>query len=285
MGSIGIAFKRFLGNKNTVTIIGVLAAFAVVFFAYNWRVRTALDLIPVPVANQTIERNTQITDAMIGRVQLQRAATTTARDIITNRQSVIGMYVRYDTTIIEGSFIHSSQLISREHLPNSMFRDLREGYTVFSLALNASNNENAHFIGVGNYIDLFFRATDDQRPVLGRFIRNIRVLAMKDRNGRHILPGADDTVPAFLFFAVRDEDFKLLMVTNFVSGITLVPTRTGQNVAAEGAEMEIRSEEIRRRIESYVQFAWPDGGDRRDPPREPDPEPEPEETPEENENE
>ena len=42
MGNIMISIKRFLGNKNTVTILGVIIGIAVLYFGYNIRVNRLL---------------------------------------------------------------------------------------------------------------------------------------------------------------------------------------------------------------------------------------------------
>ena len=35
MGNLGVGIKKFLSNKNKVTIIGVVAAVCVLYFGYN----------------------------------------------------------------------------------------------------------------------------------------------------------------------------------------------------------------------------------------------------------
>ena len=35
MGNIMISIKRFLGNKNTVTILGVIVGIVVLYFGYS----------------------------------------------------------------------------------------------------------------------------------------------------------------------------------------------------------------------------------------------------------
>ena len=45
----GSIFKRLLGNKNTVTILGVLACVATLVVGYNYRVNNAISPITVPM--------------------------------------------------------------------------------------------------------------------------------------------------------------------------------------------------------------------------------------------
>ena len=58
--------KKFLQNKNTVTVIGVVLAIVVLYVAYNMRVNSAIKPITVPYALEQISPGTQITSEMVG---------------------------------------------------------------------------------------------------------------------------------------------------------------------------------------------------------------------------
>ena len=63
-------FKSLIGNKNTVTIIGVLACVATLVVGYNYRVNNAISPITVPYAKESIPSRTLITSDMVGRIKL-----------------------------------------------------------------------------------------------------------------------------------------------------------------------------------------------------------------------
>ena len=50
MGNIVGTLKRFLGNKNTVTILAVLAGVIILWAFYNYRVEQAITTIKIPYA-------------------------------------------------------------------------------------------------------------------------------------------------------------------------------------------------------------------------------------------
>ena len=52
--------KRFIQNKNTVTILCILAGVLVLVIGYNYRVNKAIDLVSIPYALKEIPRKTQI---------------------------------------------------------------------------------------------------------------------------------------------------------------------------------------------------------------------------------
>ena len=61
MGNIVTTIKRFLSNKNTITILGVLLGIVVLYIGYNYRVDQAISTVNVPVAKQTITATSEIT--------------------------------------------------------------------------------------------------------------------------------------------------------------------------------------------------------------------------------
>ena len=60
MGNLVTNFKKFLQNKNTVTVIGVILAIIVLYFAYTMRINSAISPVVVPYANTQIPAGTQI---------------------------------------------------------------------------------------------------------------------------------------------------------------------------------------------------------------------------------
>ena len=59
--------KKFLQNKNTVTILGVLACLVILYIGYTSRINSQTKLVDVYYANQTIQPKTKITDEMISK--------------------------------------------------------------------------------------------------------------------------------------------------------------------------------------------------------------------------
>ena len=66
MNNILIVIKRFFTNKNTVTIIAVVASICILYFFYNSRIEKKTEPISVPYAISEIGPRTKITSDMIG---------------------------------------------------------------------------------------------------------------------------------------------------------------------------------------------------------------------------
>ena len=73
MGNIVTTIKRFISNKNTITILGVLLGIVVLYIGYNYRVDQAIDTVVIPFARQTITATSEITQEMISTTEVLRS--------------------------------------------------------------------------------------------------------------------------------------------------------------------------------------------------------------------
>lgn len=252
MGNIGISIKRFVGNKNTVTILGVIGGIIVIYFGYNWRVNQAIEPQSVPFAKVEILGNELITNDKIGTIKVSKNMVETTQNLITNQAQVRGKYVRYDTTIPKGGLFYSSQLMVEEQLPNSVIKDIPEGYTLYSLGVTL-HSTYGNSIMPDDYIDLYFKAVNDNNFVMfGKFIESIKVLAVKDAAGEHVFSSSSKGVPSELLFAVPDHYYLLLRKSDFIrtNNIEIIPVPRNKDYSENPTDTVITSEEIKDFINS-----------------------------------
>ena len=62
--------NKFLKNKNTVTILGVLACLVILYAGYTMRINKKTALVDVYYANQTIQPKTKITEEMVSKTSV-----------------------------------------------------------------------------------------------------------------------------------------------------------------------------------------------------------------------
>ena len=247
MNNILVGIKRFLGNKNTVTIMGVLAGIAVLYIGYNWRVKQAIEPKSVPYAKQEIAANTLITNDMVGSVKVSKSMVDSTQNLATSNNQVVGKYVAYDSTIPEGSLFYKSQLMTEEQLPNYIVRNIPEGYTVYSLEVN-SHLTYANSIMPNDYIDLYFKAMDDENQVIfTKLIESIKVIAVKDSQGKSVFSSeSKNSQPAELVFAVPDDMFLLLKKSDYITSnsIAIVPVPRNANYTENPNATQVASDVI-----------------------------------------
>ena len=232
MGNIMLKLKRFLGNKNTVTVLCVLAGVAVLLVGYNYRVKQAVQPINVPYALKRMEPKSKVEAENVGTIKVSGAFVEQTQDLVTSKQYIMSKewYVNYDTVIPEGGLFYKSQLVEKDKIPDTAFDDIDEGATIFSLSVN-SHSTYGNSIMPGNFIDLYLKATDDN----GKFIESIKVLSVRDSSGNDVFADSQtERSSGELLFAVKDNLFMLLSEASFVGGIEIVPVPRNAQYRNEG---------------------------------------------------
>ncbi len=250
------AIKRFVGNKNTVTVLGFAACVLTLVIGYNIRVKDAISPTSLPVAKETIPSRTLITNDYVGRINIASTYVSEARNVVRNVKDVVGKYVSHKTTIPKGSLFYKEQLSEASEMPDAAFANIEDGQTIYSLEVDKETTF-ANSIRAGDYIDLFMSATDfnNQNLVIyGCLIRSIRVLAVKDSKGNNIVKNTlAYGEPTELLFAVDDAMFDLLRETQWVEGdIKLSPVIYNKNYTAAAGETEVGSEYLQQFIRDQV---------------------------------
>lgn len=254
MNSTKIKFKKFLGNRNTVTIICAVLGILVLYIGYTMKVNSAIEPINVPYANANIQPRQQITEDNISYMQIAQAAYEKMKDkVIINKDDIINHYAATNTLIPEGSLFYKDSVVQAR--PNEAVYKAPEGYTLIYFEVTMSKTY-VNSILPNTYIDIYATAANegDGKVYTGKFIENVKVLAVKTSDGLDVFEDSDETrTPAYLLVAVKNEQFiNLLKCNNKSLGITLsyVPTAVDDKIAAEKGECRTASKELTQYIEA-----------------------------------
>lgn len=235
MNNFIISFKRFLKNKNTVTIIGVIAVILILFFGYRYQINKATNPITgIPVASVTIQPKTKITSDMVETISV--APIMLQKNVYRTKAQVVGKYTNYNTIVPQGSLFYTEALITENELPDAALLKLEDGQVPYNFPVTmASSYYNSIF--PGNYIDIYMKAmNEDGTLMVGKLIENIKVLAVKDSSGRNVFENSEEKrTPAVLIFGVSDELNILLRKASYMSSFSVVlfPVPHGINGATE----------------------------------------------------
>lgn len=253
MGNLGFKLKKFLQNKNTVTIMGVVLIVGILYFGYNWRIKQATTPIRVPYANKTIQPRTQITEDMIDYEEVLPSMVTS--NTITDVKYIVGKWSNYNTLIPKGSLFYSDSVITSSELPDSAFVSIQSGYTAFYLSVNTETTYG-NSIFPDNYIDLYFKAlNEDGKVIIGKLVENVKVLAVKDRNGQHVFENSDeDRTPSIIIFAVPEDIHLLLRKATYLSNIRevaaeIIPVPSTESYSTEPSSIRLSSTYLKGFIE------------------------------------
>ena len=252
MGNLVGSLKKFLANKNTITILAVIAGVIVLWAFYNYRVNQAISTIKVPYAISQIDTGKKIDVENIDYKEITISVTKKS-DIITNVNQLKDKYICTGTSIPANGFFYASQVCEEEELPNSIYDDIPEGYTIYGLSVD-NHTTYANSIYPGDYIDLYLKAVDDDKQVIfGKLVESIEVLAVRDSSGKDVFWDSTAGAPAELVFAVPSEAknneynlYELLNVAEFISGysIKILPVPRSASYTANAGETQISSNEL-----------------------------------------
>lgn len=266
MGNLVTSFKKFLQNKNTVTVIGVILAIIVLYFAYTIRINSAIHPVSVPYAAEQIKAGTQITESMISTRQVPPSMLD--GEVILNVGEIIDKYAAADTVIPKGSLFYRRAVVEKEQLPGNIILDYPKNYVLYNLPVTTSSTYG-NSVFPGNYVDIWLKAmvkvNDDQiagnreadRVMYGKLISNVKVLAVKDSSGQPVFQNMDENrTPAMIVFALPQEYYVLLSKASYMrtysTEIILVPTNEGNK--DEPGDITISSEDLKEWINNNT--AW-----------------------------
>ncbi len=265
MGNLTTGLKKFMQNKNTVTVVGVILAIIVLYVAYTWRINKAVNPQVVPYAAEQINAGTQITESMIATREVPPSMI--SGDVLINKGDIIDKYAAADTVIPEGSLFYRRSVVEKEQLPANIILDYPKGHVLYNLSVSTESTYG-NSVYPGNYIDIYLKAVnkiDESNPaaltadadkiMLGKLMSNIKVLAVKDSDGNPVFQNIDENrKPAMIVFAVPEEYYILLKKAEYMrtydTSLNLVPTN--ESLKDEPADLEISSDQLKEWINLHT---------------------------------
>lgn len=261
MNNIVIGIKKFFSNKNTVTVFGVLAAVVVIYVGYNWRVNQAITPITVPYALQTITPGTEITEDMIGTIEVPPSML--KGNAIREVAQVVNKYASSDSIIPEGSLFYSRLVVPKDQLEAAIIYDYPKGYVLYNLPVDTENTYG-NSIFPGNYIDVYLKIINSadangnvtqDRIMIGKLIENVKVIAVKDSDGNNVFANLDDKKnPALIIFAVPEDLHILLRKASYLRmyEATIIPVPTAESLEDKPGEVTLSSNDLKDFINSVT---------------------------------
>lgn len=240
--NVGLSVKKFLTNKNTVTIIAAVLALLIFYVFYNMRIKSLTDPISVPYAISTIKAGTQITSDKVGTVNVPKSAL--KGTIITDARNVIGKYVQGDGVIPEGSLFYSRVVVEKDQLPGVDALDYPDGYVLVNFSVTTETTYGK-MIYPGDYVDLYLKIMysgenlseeDSNKLTVGKLLSNVKILKVIDSDGNNVFDDLENKgTPSQIIFAVPSEYHILLRKTMYLrsyeSTIIPVPIKVNSNEA------------------------------------------------------
>ncbi len=251
MNNLAISLKKFFTNKNTVTIIGVVAILIILYVMYTKQLNKATDKIQVPVASKTINPQTQITADDITHIEVANAAK--PDKVLMKDELIIGKYTGVGVTVPEGSMFYNDVIVEKEELPGNWLTLLeKDAEGNLQIPYYFSVNTTTTFgnsIQPGDYVDFYVRAYNEKDELMfGKMIENIKILAVTDGSGQDVFKSQTDIgTPSFLNFGLSSELHDVLKKAEYLNGtdIELIVIPHGGAVPEENLVTNVTSSQLR----------------------------------------
>ena len=249
MQRLMIGFKRFIKNKNTVTILGIIACLGILYWVYNARIQKKIAPVSVPYAVRDIGPGIQITSDMVSTKKVPGGIV--SKNTIMNTKDVIGKYVSNKAVIPKNSIFYTTTVVNWEDLPSSLYEDIPVGNTIVALPVTMDTTYG-NSIYPGNYIDLYFvsnkKTSDGDKLMLGKFIESIKVLAVTSSDGKSVFETEKNPgTPSYLIFSVPEDLHLLLRKASYLNG-TIFPVPRNAEYSKNPKETRVVSTFIQTHI-------------------------------------
>lgn len=230
MNNFNVGMKKFLGNKNVVTIILVIVILVILYFGYSYSIKKQTNPVNMPVAAKKIPARTKITEEYVTYKSV--ASSMISENTVRNSSMIIGKYTNVNVTIPEGSLFYSEWLANEGDVPGNWIEqlDYDEGELGYYMSVNVESTLGNSVLP-NTYIDIYMKAKDENGTIMfGKLLKNVKVLVVHDSAGKNIF---DDTTqigsPSKIGFAVNQDMYILLKKAEYLN-IDLVLAPRGETV-------------------------------------------------------
>lgn len=241
MGNLINTIKKFVSNKNTVTILGVLLGIVVLYLGYNYRVNQKVKLIDVYYAKNAISSNTQIKEEDLGTVKVNADLLKQSPNIIRSLGAITDddgelFFVNFDCNVPAGALLYSNLLVSKDEKTDQKIYNMPEGYRYFIFDVDLTSTLG-NAIAPDSPIDIYMFADDNDSKMFGKLFSNVKVVDVVDSKWT-TTAGSTEKEPDKLLVRVNEEDYRLLNKAANLSGIKLVPSPNNKDVEQkEGSQV------------------------------------------------
>ncbi|KAF0226968.1 MAG: Flp pilus assembly protein CpaB [Erysipelotrichaceae bacterium] len=213
--------------KSNRIILGLLAAAlcGIGYLGSKIYVDQRLELIDVPVAASVLQPRTLISEDDIVMIKVPKAYL--QNSIVLDIKDLIGKYTLIRSQIPQGSFIYDSMVESIEQAKDSPSLLLLPNQVVYALDVDlkmTSGNTLQPF----QKIDLYVSILHNRLTVVDRLISNVRILSLKDKNGKELEKATD--IPKLMLIALDQDQVSILTKAIELGDLIITP---GSNQSLE----------------------------------------------------
>ena len=232
--------NKFLRNKNTVTILGIILIVFLLFIGFNVTINQTVNPVSIPVAKVKIPAQTKITGDMLQVKKISKVGLT--ENVIRNASLIVGKYTNINVTIPVGSMIYTDWIVDEDSIPGNWIDkiDISKGEEAYYYKVDMVSTFGNSILP-DSHIDIYMSATDANGNIMyGKLFSSIKVLAVHDGSGHNVFADpANVGTPSYLAFGLSRDNYKLLKRAEYLKGqgIDLVIEPKGQKYVSKAGTL------------------------------------------------
>ncbi len=232
--------NKFLRNKNTVTILGIILIVFLLFIGFNVTINQTVNPVSIPVAKVKIPAQTKITGDMLQIKKISKVGLT--ENVIRNASLIVGKYTNINVTIPVGSMIYTDWVVDEDSIPGNWIEkiDISKGDEAYYYKVDMVSTFGNSILP-DSHIDIYMSARDANGNIMyGKLFSSIKVLAVHDGSGHNVFADpANVGSPSYLAFGLSRDNYKLLKRAEYLKGqgIDLVIEPKGQKYVSKSGTL------------------------------------------------
>lgn len=199
--------------------LGVAGVSGLAYLGSQVYIDHQLDLVNVPIASETLPVRTIIDETHITWIAMPRAYV--PENIVVDAEALLGQLTRLDGRIEAGSFFTKTSLESPELVKDGANALLKEGQAVFTLSVDVRSTSGNTLLP-HQRVDLYFSLQHQQSLIVDKLIGNVRILAIKDKQGLDLKNAKD--LPKYILVAVDATLIPTLTKAMALGELTITPS-------------------------------------------------------------
>jgi len=199
--------------------LGVAGVSGLAYLGSQVYIDHQLDLVNVPIASETVPVRTIIDETHITWIAMPRAYV--PENIVVDAEALLGQLTRLDGRIEAGSFFTKTSLESPQLVKDGANALLKTGQAVFTLSVDVRSTSGNTLLA-HQRVDLYFSLQHQQSLIVDKLIGNVRILAIKDKQGLDLKNTKD--LPKYILVAVDATLIPTLTKAMALGELTLTPS-------------------------------------------------------------
>lgn len=192
-------------KKICITIILSIIIGIALFFGYHHYSDFFIGHTKVFVASHQISQRTLIREEDLIEIEVPEEIIN--EDMATDKNEIIGKYVKLTYTIPKGSFIYKGSIEENiDDYANTLLENDEVNYDIYTnnMKINTAN------LGKNMYIDLYLTINNKEKPVSDLLLSNARITGLYDSNSKLIQDYDKDNKVSIISIAINKKDVSIL---------------------------------------------------------------------------